>query len=67
MKNFQKGTIWFKNNRCKASCNGRFDGMWSKTMVGYGDESDHFVVELTYNYNIKNYKNGKYILFNILI
>jgi len=41
--------------------------MWSKTMVGYGDESDHFVVELTYNYNIKNYKNGKYILFNILI
>lgn len=41
--------------------------MWSKTMVGYGCESNHFAIELTYNYNIKNYKNGFYILiFNIL-
>ena len=27
-------------------------------MVGYGPEDDHFVVELTYNYNISNYKLG---------
>ena len=35
---------------CKASCNGPYDGKWSKTMVGYGPEDDNFVVELTYNY-----------------
>ncbi len=27
-------------------------------MVGYGKEDDHFVVELTYNYGIKNYVKG---------
>ena len=27
-------------------------------MVGYGPEDDHFVVELTYNYGIKEYKLG---------
>jgi hypothetical protein len=27
-------------------------------MVGYGPEETHFVVELTYNYNISNYKLG---------
>ncbi len=27
-------------------------------MVGYGREDDHFVVELTYNYGIKNYTKG---------
>ena len=27
-------------------------------MVGYGQEDNHFVVELTYNYGIKNYKKG---------
>ena len=35
-----------------------YDGKWSKTMVGYGDEDNHFVMELTYNYGIKNYKKG---------
>lgn len=35
-----------------------YDGMWSKSMVGYGAEDDHFVVELTYNYGVKNYKRG---------
>ncbi|CAB4011698.1 Hypothetical predicted protein [Paramuricea clavata] len=43
---------------CKASCNGPYDGKWSKTMAGYGPEDDHFVVELTYNYGIKEYKLG---------
>ena len=27
-------------------------------MVGFGPEDDHFVVELTYNYGIKEYKLG---------
>jgi len=43
---------------CEASCNGPYDGKWSKTMVGYGPEDDHFVVELTYNYGIRAYELG---------
>jgi len=43
---------------CEASCNGPYDGRWSKTMVGYGPEDTHFVVELTYNYNISSYRLG---------
>lgn len=31
---------------------------WSKTMIGYGPEDNHFVVELTYNYGISEYKSG---------
>lgn len=27
-------------------------------MIGYGCEDDHFVLELTYNYTIKEYKRG---------
>ena len=27
-------------------------------MIGYGDEDNHFVLELTYNYGISNYKLG---------
>lgn len=47
---FQKG--------CAATCNGPYDGKWSKSMVGYGHENNHFVVELTYNYGIGSYKHG---------
>ena len=43
---------------CKATCNGPYDGKWSKTMIGYGPEDDHFVLELTYNYNIGEYRLG---------
>nr|CAG4651984.1 EOG090X09EK [Triops cancriformis] len=43
---------------CKAACNGPYDGKWSKTMVGYGPEDNHFVVELTYNYGLSSYKLG---------
>ncbi|CEF65898.1 Glyoxalase-like domain-containing protein [Strongyloides ratti] len=43
---------------CKATCNGPYNGKWSKTMIGYGDEKDHFVLELTYNYTISGYKKG---------
>ena len=35
-----------------------YDGKWSKSMVGYGAEDGHFVVELTYNYGLKMYKRG---------
>ncbi|CAG2162229.1 unnamed protein product [Oppiella nova] len=43
---------------CKASCNGPYDGHWSKTMIGYGPEDHHFVLELTYNYGINEYQLG---------
>ncbi|KAA0202909.1 hypothetical protein HAZT_HAZT000744 [Hyalella azteca] len=43
---------------CDAACNGPYDGKWSKTMIGYGCEDDHFVCELTYNYGISDYKQG---------
>jgi len=44
--------------KCQASCNGPYDGMWSKTMVGYGSEDEHFVLELTYNYGVHSYQLG---------
>lgn len=43
---------------CDAACNGPYDGKWSKSMVGYGAEDNHFVVELTYNYGIGTYQMG---------
>ncbi|XP_047468818.1 glyoxalase domain-containing protein 4-like isoform X1 [Penaeus chinensis] len=43
---------------CKATCNGPYDGKWSKTMIGYGPEDNHFVCELTYNYGVSTYENG---------
>jgi len=43
---------------CEATCNGPYDGKWSKTMIGYGPEDSHFVCELTYNYGISEYKRG---------
>ncbi|XP_064477575.1 glyoxalase domain-containing protein 4-like [Ornithodoros turicata] len=43
---------------CRASCNGPYDLNWSKTMVGYGPEDSHFVLELTYNYGIGGYEQG---------
>lgn len=43
---------------CEAACNGPYDNRWSKTMVGYGPEDSHFVVELTYNYNVHEYELG---------
>lgn len=35
-----------------------YGNRWSKTMIGYGTEDTHFVIELTYNYGIKEYKMG---------
>lgn len=32
-------------------------------MIGYGPESNHFVVELTYNYGVTSYDLGKFIFF----
>ncbi|KAJ8725768.1 hypothetical protein PYW08_003951 [Mythimna loreyi] len=43
---------------CEAACNGPYANRWSKTMVGYGPEDTHFVVELTYNYGITHYETG---------
>ena len=35
-----------------------YDGRWSKTMIGYGIEDTHFVLELAYNYNVHSYTSG---------
>ncbi|XP_023870036.1 glyoxalase domain-containing protein 4 [Salvelinus sp. IW2-2015] len=43
---------------CKATCNGPYDGKWSKTMVGFGPEDDYFAAELTYNYGVGEYRLG---------
>ncbi|KAJ8946297.1 hypothetical protein NQ314_008922 [Rhamnusium bicolor] len=43
---------------CEAACNGPYANRWSKTMVGYGPEDNHFVLELTYNYGIHFYEKG---------
>ncbi|XP_076002231.1 glyoxalase domain-containing protein 4 [Genypterus blacodes] len=43
---------------CKATCNGPYNGKWSKTMIGFGPEEDHFVAELTYNYEVGEYHLG---------
>ncbi|XP_055332829.1 glyoxalase domain-containing protein 4-like [Paramacrobiotus metropolitanus] len=43
---------------CQATCNGPFQGRWSKTMIGYGAEDEHFVLELVYNYGIESYSTG---------
>lgn len=53
---------------CDAACNGPYDNKWSKTMIGYGPESDNFVLELTYNYTVGSYKLGndfQYIKLNL--
>ncbi|XP_036264318.1 glyoxalase domain-containing protein 4 isoform X2 [Pipistrellus kuhlii] len=44
--------------RTESSFSKPYDGKWSKTMVGFGPEDNHFVAELTYNYGIKNYQLG---------
>ena len=43
---------------CEATCNGPYQGRWSKTMIGYGSEDTNFVLELTYNYGIDKYELG---------
>ncbi|KAL0272438.1 UNVERIFIED_CONTAM: hypothetical protein PYX00_005406 [Menopon gallinae] len=43
---------------CEAACNGPYANRWSKTMIGYGPEDTHFVIELTYNYGVKSYDLG---------
>jgi len=43
---------------CEAACNGPYANRWSKTMIGYGPEDTHFVVELTYNYGVSSYESG---------
>lgn len=41
-----------------ATCNGPYAGAWSKTMIGFGPEKEHFALELTYNYGIDGYDFG---------
>lgn len=48
----------FDEGGCDAKCNGPYDTRWSKTMMGYGSEHTHFIMELTYNYGIRAYRTG---------
>lgn len=34
------------------------DGKYTLAFVGYGDESSHTVIELTYNYGVEKYEMG---------
>ncbi|HWU82259.1 MAG TPA: VOC family protein, partial [Methylophilaceae bacterium] len=34
------------------------DGKFSLAFIGYGDEKDHTVIELTYNWGIESYEMG---------
>ena len=34
------------------------DGQFTLTFMGYGDEQDHTVIELTYNWGVDNYDHG---------
>jgi len=43
---------------CEAFCNGRYRVGWTKTMIGFGREDTHFVLELTANFGIKGYQLG---------
>lgn len=51
------------NQGCEATCNGPYSRPWSKTMIGFGSELDHFVFELTYNYGIRSYEKGNDLRF----
>ncbi len=35
------------------------DGKFTLAFIGYGDESSHTVIELTYNYGVESYDLGK--------
>ncbi len=49
---------------CEATCNGPYEGAWSKTMVGpKPNESSNFALELTYNYGLSQYENGNDLRF----
>lgn len=43
---------------CAAACNGPYNNRWSKTMIGYGPEDNHFVLELTWNTEVSRYEKG---------
>lgn len=54
--------IWsfFNNyyNKQVTSYSRPYANRWSKTMIGYGPEDTHFVMELTYNYGVTHYERG---------
>lgn len=44
--------------QCEAECNGKFARPWSKSMIGRGEERRHFVLEMVFNYGIREYPRG---------
>jgi len=62
---FYEGVFGMKIHRheefasgCEATCNGPYGGAWSKTMIGYNEETTNTALELTYNYGIDKYDLG---------
>jgi len=52
-----------KEEKCPINSNGPWNSAWSKTMIGYGEESETLVFEITYNYGKKSYELGNDIKF----
>jgi catechol 2,3-dioxygenase-like lactoylglutathione lyase family enzyme len=40
---------------CEATCNGRYHGAWSKTILGKTSENVNFCLEIVFNWGIENY------------
>jgi len=41
---------------CEATCNGKYGGAWSKTMLGARSEHDGFCLEIIFNWGVENYE-----------
>uniref|UniRef100_A0A1I8FC50 VOC domain-containing protein n=1 Tax=Macrostomum lignano TaxID=282301 RepID=A0A1I8FC50_9PLAT len=52
------GMRFLRHEEFTEGCAAHATGRWSKSMVGYGPEDEHFVLELTYNYGIGRYAAG---------
>ena len=60
---FYAATLGFKVLRheeflegCEATCNGKFGGAWSKTMIGKDSETTGFCLEVIFNYGVREYR-----------
>lgn len=47
-----------ENEKACPMSNGNFNSSWSKTIVGFGTEEKHFMLEVIYNYGISSYPKG---------
>jgi len=47
-----------KEQKCPINSNGPWNSAWSRTMIGYGEECETLVFEVTCNYGKKSYELG---------